>query len=113
AETSGTISFTCPQCSWTGEFDARYTAWCVQCEHGLSALSNEEIAARAREKGGARRRREAARRRAEEIQAALARVADLRPGGAVRWAAIAAASLVHLLGLAVLATGVWLLTVHL
>lgn len=110
AETSGTISFTCPQCSWTGTFDMRYPAWCEQCEHGLSALSSEETAERAREKGRHRRRREAARRRAEEIEARLAGVGDLRPGGAVRLAAMLAATLVHLMGLAVLVTGIWLLT---
>ena len=66
-----------------------------------------------REGAGGRRRREAARRRAEELEAALAEVADLRPGGPVRAAAIAAATLVHLLGAAVLATGIWLLTLGL
>jgi Zn-dependent protease with chaperone function len=110
AETSGTISFTCPQCSWTGEFDLRYTTWCRRCEHGLSALSAEEIAERGREKGRDRRRREAARKRAENMEARLAKVEDLRPGGGVRIAAMTAATLVHLMGLAVLAVGVWLLT---
>lgn len=62
----------------------RYTAWCQRCEHGLSAFSSEETAALARERAGARRRREAAGRRAEELEAGLAKVGNLRPGGPVR-----------------------------
>ncbi len=84
--------------------------WCEQCGHGLGALSSEELAARGREKSWQRRRREAGRRRAEDLEARLAGVEDLRPGGAARLAAIGAALLVHLLGLVVLATGIWLLT---
>lgn len=110
AEASGTISFTCPQCAWTGTFDRRYPVWCEQCQHGLNALSPEELQKREREKPRHRRRRENARRRAEELEAGLATAANLRPGGGVRLAAVAAALVVHLMGLTVLATGIWLLT---
>ncbi|NUR64015.1 MAG: M48 family metalloprotease [Catenulispora sp.] len=108
------VEFTCPQCGWSGEFDARFAPWCVPNDHGL--IGTEELRKLDGEKRRDRRRRETGRRRAEALEKRLAQAESLKPGGLARLCALLFALVVHAVTLGVLVgsvllliNGVWLL----
>ena len=78
----------------------------MQYDHGLQAMTSEELKKVQEEKGRARRRREAARERAEALEARLEKAETLRPGGWARVVATVFAILTHALALLVLAVSV-------
>lgn len=99
-----TTAFTCPNCRWPGEFDPRFTMWCEAC--GYNA---DPAGAQTPDKPRAVRRKERERARAERLYESLRDAQDLRPTSGMRLAALAVATLVHLLTLTVLVASVVLI----
>jgi Zn-dependent protease with chaperone function len=87
----GVVSFGCPSCGWTGEFDSRFTAWCEGCGF------NADTAAVQPEKRRVARRKARARARAERQCENLLAAAELRPTSATGVAVTAVSTVVHLL----------------
>jgi Zn-dependent protease with chaperone function len=84
------VAFGCPNCGWTGEFDARFVQWCEGCGFNADSAPDKP------EKPRVARRRERARTRAEQQCEQLITAEDLRPTSATGIAVTIAATLVHL-----------------
>ncbi|WP_194923830.1 M48 family metallopeptidase [Catenulispora pinisilvae] len=111
-ETPRTVEYTCQQCGWTGEFDARFAPWCMAQDHYLITKDEQQKSATLKKRE--RRRQETARRRGEALQERLLQADDLRPGGAARLAAVSFGLAIHTLTLvifigavAALLSGLW------
>lgn len=89
------VAFGCPNCGWTGEFDARFVQWCESCGFNADTAPEEQ------EKRRAARRRERSRARAERLCEQLATAEDLRPTSATGIAVTVLSTLVHLVTVAV------------
>ncbi|MEY9927355.1 Zn-dependent protease with chaperone function [Catenulispora sp. GP43] len=113
-ETPRTVQFTCPQCGWAGEFDARFAPWCIPNDHDLVAKDEQQKVAG--QKKRVRRKREKARQRGEALEERLVQTGELRPGSLARSAAVVFGLTVHAITLlvffgavAALFSGNWLL----
>lgn len=89
------VTFGCPNCGWTGEFDNRFTQWCEGCGF------NAETAPEKPEKRWTARRNARARARAEQLCEQLTAAQDLRPTSAAGIAVTLVSTLVHLVTVAI------------
>ncbi|HEV2639866.1 MAG TPA: M48 family metallopeptidase [Actinocrinis sp.] len=96
--------FLCPQCGWTGDFEARFPAWCLSCTYGAEGgMVLKQFT------GRAQRQKSAASRRSEKLYAKVVAAPQLRPTGLLRRTTIGVALLIHLVTLLVLAGGIVLI----
>lgn len=98
------VGFTCPECGWSGEFEARFPAWCLACTYGANPDFSDT-----RPNVWRRYRRAAAARRNMRLFRRLLSARQLRPTGLLRASVLAFALLIHLTTLALAAGGVALI----
>ncbi|HXR74284.1 M48 family metallopeptidase [Actinocrinis sp.] len=89
------MTFGCPNCGWSGEFDDRFVQWCESCGF------NADTAPEQPEKRRVARRTARARARAEQLCEQLTTAEDLRPTSATGVAVTVLSTLVHLVTVAV------------
>jgi Zn-dependent protease with chaperone function len=100
-------AFTCPECGWSGEFETRFPAWCLECTHGAETDQPAKPP-----KFFERRRKAAAARRSTKLYNRLVSAGQLRPTGLLRFSVLSFALLIHLTTLAILATGIGLMALR-